>query len=207
MSNTVTISTPTLLSSAHHHPLPSLPATTSPPRAYAPRLTKLSPAEFFSKSLHQAQRRPHDPPPENVKNDPRTARLLRKPYPDNLVRDNKVPTDLTRTGLATPLLASQKECGDGHARWHESNNFISPVECGICLCAGDCLTDTALFFQCGSCALRVCTECKGSHDAGGMRACMARYKDGSRTAEARGQSRKGKENARSGRDSGYGRGR
>ncbi|GAB7345162.1 hypothetical protein MBLNU457_3547t1 [Dothideomycetes sp. NU457] len=158
----------TLLDSRPPHPLPSLPPTTSPPRAYTPRLGKLSPKEFFTKSLYHNQRRRHDSPPENVRNDPRTARLLRKPFPDNLVRDNKVPTDPTRTGLATPLLASQKECRSGHAHWHESSNDISPVECGICLCAGDCQMDTAIFYICEGCALRVCAECKGFHDNGGM---------------------------------------
>lgn len=165
---------------------------------------KLTPKEFFTKSLYHRQRRRHDSPPENIRNDPRTARLLRKPFPDNLVRDNKIPTDPTRTGLARPLLASQKECRNGHAHWHESSNDISPVECGICLCAGDCLTDTAVFYICEGCALRVCTECKGFHDTGGMRALRGRYKDGSRTIEARGQRSRGKENARSGRESSHG---
>ena len=188
----------------HPHPLPSTSVATSPARIYFPVRSKYSPAELFHRTLQRPHA--HSTPRKEIEGDPRTLRLLRRSYPASLFRDISGSNANARSvALALPLLQSQKKCPGAHAVWLEGSNYMTAVECGICLCAGDCQNDTAVFWTCEACVLRICAECRSVFEANGAPALMRRYKDGLRTAEMRVQLPRGREDAsrRVGRGAGH----
>ncbi|TKX27323.1 hypothetical protein C1H76_0160 [Elsinoe australis] len=151
-------------------------------RIYRPRI-KYSPAELFRRTLAKQHMLP---PPRGKDPSPRTVRLLRRPYPFNLVRDDPAHGSANiRYALAPPISASQRSCHTHHPKWYEASNLMHPVECAICLYAGDCESDTKVAWMCGFCALRICAECRSVFDEKGMKGLMKRERDGGRTVEAR----------------------
>lgn len=153
-----------------------------PNQVYRPSRSKYPPAEVF----RRIQLKHHPlPPPRAREPSPRTSRLLRRPWPHNLMRDNVATSHSVRYALALPLTDAQRFCHGRHAKWTELNSFMHAVECGICLCASDCTSDTAAIHMCEYCTLTICAECKAVHDLKGIRALMSRYSDGANTVEAR----------------------
>ena len=178
------------------HPLPPLPtdAAIHPANVYKPKPSKYTSAELFHYTLRR--RHDHSQPDACLQHDPRTARLTNRPYPFNLFRQSRLAEELPAVALASPLQPSQKKCPSHHGHWHESSNYYSPVECSVCLCAGDCQSDGPVFWMCDACAIRICGSCRLAYDAGGGSLMMRKYNDGSRTAEARACAARGKENVR-----------
>ncbi|KAF2154799.1 hypothetical protein K461DRAFT_291712 [Myriangium duriaei CBS 260.36] len=153
-----------------------------PCRVYRPPRSRYPPSEIF----RRAQLKYHPLPPPRAKEfSPRTARLLRRGWPQNLVRDDITPVQNVRYALALPLTHTQRFCPGGHGSWHETSNFLYPVECAICLCASDCPTDTAVSWMCELCHVRICAECRAVFDSAGIVGLMDRFADGSDTIEAK----------------------
>ncbi|KAF4554254.1 Hypothetical protein D9617_5g071310 [Elsinoe fawcettii] len=169
----------------HHRVLPEYPNPSL--RVYRPR-NKYSPAQLFRRTL--AKQHPL-PPPRGRDPSPRIFRLLRRPYPLNLIRDDATSTSThpavanVRYALAPPILASQRFCHLHHAAWHELGNLWHAVECAICLCAGGCESDTKIMFMCDFCAIRICAECRQVFEEAGIMGLMKRERSGAATVEAR----------------------
>ncbi|KAG8627145.1 hypothetical protein KVT40_004628 [Elsinoe batatas] len=156
-------------------------------RIYRPR-SKCNPSDLFQRTLGKQHPLP---PPRGKDPSPRLIRLSRRPYPPNLLRDGPSPTSThpavanIRYALAPPLLAPQRSCYLHHASWHEASNLWHAIECAICLCAGDCTSDTKVMWICGFCAIRICAECREVFEEKGMKALMKRERSGAGTIEAR----------------------
>jgi len=154
----------------------------NPGKIYRPKRKNISPGEILSRS--RKKHHLHVMTPNKI-SDARITRLLRRPWPNNLTRDEVTPGQNVHYALAQPLTRSQRFCPRRHTVWQESCSLLHSVECGICLCASDCKTDSANSWTCEYCLLRVCSECKAVFDKEGIRALMNRYADGSKTAEAK----------------------
>ncbi|PNS15278.1 Ubiquitin carboxyl-terminal hydrolase 45 [Sphaceloma murrayae] len=166
-------------------PLPCRQASNEYPsrslRIYRPR-NKYPPAEMFRRTLVKQHMLP---PPRGKDPSSRIVRLLRRPYPLNLVRDSPIPGTGIHYALSDVINPAQRHCHTGHAKWYETNQMLHPAECAVCLCAGDCEHDSKVGWMCGFCGLRVCGECRARFAEKGMRGLMARERDGSKTVEAR----------------------
>ena len=145
---------------------------------YKPHNAKnASPSELF----HAVHRKKHSHTTTPHTTDHRAIRLLRKSYPANLFRDS--PNQ--QIALAMPLAPRHYNCPTAHKTWHQISAYVSPVECAICLCAGDCRGDGDAFWSCSSCCLRICDSCRTIHVHEGTKALTERYNDGEHTAEAK----------------------
>ncbi|KAF2225167.1 hypothetical protein BDZ85DRAFT_89489 [Elsinoe ampelina] len=156
-------------------------------RIYRPR-SKYHPSDLFRRTL--AKQHPL-PPPRGKDPSPRLVRLSRRSYPLNLLRDEPSPTSThpavanIRYALAPPILASQRTCHLHHASWHEASNLWHAIECAVCLCAGDCMSDTKVMWICDFCAIRICAECREVFEEKGTKGLMKRERSGAGTIEGR----------------------
>jgi len=174
---------------------PNLPMSTTPAVAPKPKLDRPNTAfrepytpvmdrresasEVFQRAINCNAR--HNL--SSAMSDPRTARLTRMPYPDCLFRNEPC----SNVALALPILPSQLSCHGKHSVWHislsTSMSSPVPVECNVCLCAGDCGTAAEDFWTCGFCSLRVCSECRLVFETRGREGLMRRIIDGSESEE------------------------